>query len=129
MSLSTPPNGTGSKTFSVSSATAQLPDGRQIMPFATNAPLYVGSEQVTVTAVGAGCLLNTVQPGLCVLTATFSNAHITGERVYSATFGLQEALNDAGSSGGGAVVVDSAWANQGGTSAMISGATLPTHTG
>ena len=98
------------------------------MPFATNAPLKVGNETVTVSAVGANCVLSWGAPGYCVLTATFSNKHTTADAVSSGTFGLQEALNDAGASGGGAVTVDSTWASAGGTSGMISAATLPSNT-
>ena len=123
------PAGTGSQTFSVTTASVQLGDGRQIMPFATNAPLRVGNETVTVSAVGANCVLSWGAPGYCVLTATFSNKHTTADAVSSGTFGLQEALNDAGASGGGAVTVDSTWASAGGTSGMISAATLPSNTG
>ena len=123
------PAGTGSQTFSVTTASVQLGDGRQIMPFATNAPLKVGNETVTVSAVGPNCVLSWGAPGYCVLTATFSNKHTTADAVSSGTFGLQEALNDAGASGGGAVTVDSTWASAGGTSGMISAATLPSNTG
>jgi hypothetical protein len=126
--LYSPPAGTGSQTFSVSTATVILPDGRRIMPFNTNAPIYVGTEKVTPSAVGAGCVLNTVQPGACVLTATFSNPHTNAEQVTSASYGLQESLNDAGTSGGGAATIDSAWTNAGGTTAIKNAATLPTNT-
>ena len=127
--LYTVPSGTGSHTFAPLYDTVTLSDGRRFVPFATNAPLYVGSELVTVTAVGAGCVPNNTIPGGCVLTATFSSTHTNAENLRSGTFGLQEALDDAGSSGGGAVVVDSAWAGSGGTTAMVSAATLPTSTG
>jgi hypothetical protein len=126
--LYSPPAGTGSQTFSVSTATVTLPDGRRIMPFNTNAPIYVGTEKVTPSAVGAGCVLNTVQPGACVLTATFSNPHTNAEQVTSATYGLQESLNDAGTSGGGAATIDSAWTNAGGTTTIKNAATLPSNT-
>jgi hypothetical protein len=42
------PAGTGSQTFSVTTASVQLGDGRQIMPFATNAPLERGQIQAFV---------------------------------------------------------------------------------
>ena len=122
------PAGTGSQTFSVANPVVPLGDGRIIMPFATNAPLRVGNETVTVSAVGSNCVLSAGAPGYCVLTATFSNKHTTADAVSSGTFGLQEALNDAGASGGGAVTVDSTWASAGGTSGMISAATLPSNT-
>jgi hypothetical protein len=122
------PSGTGSITFTVSNSTVNLGDDRLIMPFATNAPLRIGTETVTVSAVGAGCLLNSTMIGAGSITATVSNAHTVADALSSGTFGLQEALNDAGNSGGGVVVVDSAWQNLGGTSAMIIAATLPSNT-
>ena len=123
------PAGTGSQTFSVVASQVKLTDGRVIMPFATTAPIFIGKEQVTPTAVGAGCQNANVAIGACTVTATFTIAHTNADVISSATYGLQEALNDAGSSGGGAVTVDSAWAGLGGTAGMISGATLPTNTG
>ena len=98
------------------------------MPFSTNAPIYVGSELVTPSTIGSGCIASSLPPGSCVLTATFSQAHGRGEIVRSGTYGLQEALNDAGASGGGAVTTDSAWSSIGGISAMISAATKPANT-
>src|ERR1035437_1654893 len=122
------PSGTGSITFTVTNCTVNLGDDRLIMPFATNVPLRIGTETVTVSAVGAGCLLNSYMIGAGSITATVSNAHTVADVLSSGTFGLQEALNDAGNSGGGVVVVDSAWQNLGGTSAMIIAATLPSNT-
>ena len=122
------PSGTGAKTFTLSNSTVNLGDGRLIMPFNTNAQIYVGTELVTVSAVGAGCLINSTIIGGCSITATFSKTHQNGEPVTSGTFGLQEALNDAGASGGGAVTIDSAWAKLGGTTGIVSGATLPSNT-
>ena len=124
--LYTVPSGTGSKTFAPLYDTVQLPDGRRFVPFATNASLYVGTELVTITAVGTGCVPNNTVAGGCVLTATFSNTHTNADRLSSGTFGLQEALNDASASGGGTVVVDSAWGAGGGTTALIAAATVAT---
>ena len=122
------PSGTGSKTFTLSNATVQLGDGRSVMPFNTNAQVKVGTETVTLTAIGSGCRQGTIPAGSCSLTATFSNAHTNADRVSSATFGLQEALNDAGASGGGAVTMDTAWAGLGGTTDIMNAATLPSNT-
>ena len=122
------PNGTGSKTFTLSNATVQLGDGRSIMPFNTNAQVVVGTETVTLTSIGSGCRQGTIPAGSCSLTATFSNPHTNADRVSSATFGLQEALNDAGASGGGAVTVDTAWTGLGGTAGIVNAATLPSNT-
>jgi hypothetical protein len=115
---------TGAQTFSVGLSTANLGDGRQIIPFNTNAPIYVGSELVTPSAV-TGLIMNDLNPNDCKITATFSQSHSTADKITSGTFGLQEALNDAGICGGGVVVVDMAWQNSGGTSAMILAATIP----
>lgn len=119
------PSGTGSITFTVSNSTVNLGDDRFIMPFATNAPLRVGTETVTVTAVGAGCLINSTLIGAGLITATFTQQHTVADVLTSGTYGLQEALNDAAIAGGGVVVVDMAWQNAGGTSAMILAATIP----
>ena len=51
------PSGTGAKTFVLTTATVRLPDGRFVMPFNTNAPIFVGTEQVTPSAV-TNCVLN-----------------------------------------------------------------------
>jgi len=119
------PAGTGTLQFAVTSPLATLTDGRQLAPFNTNAPIYVGSEKVTPTAV----VQSSANPGGYLITASFSNAHGAGETVSSATFGLQEALNDANASGGGAVVIDSAWAALGGTTTIKNAATVPSGTG
>ena len=59
------------------------------------------------------------------MTATFSNAHGTGDPISSGTFGLQEAINAAAGFGGGTVIIDARWALFGGTNAMIAAAVLP----
>lgn len=123
------PAGTGSLTFSVFSSSFTLADGRVIGPYSANAPIFVGNETVTPTAIGSGCNIVTAVPSTCKITATFTRTHVTGEVVSSATYGLQEALDDAGAAGGAPVVVDSAWANLGGTSAMITAAVLPASSG
>ena len=127
LEVATFPAGTGTQQFSVVASGVTLADGRAFMPFSTNAQIVVGSETVTLSAVGPSCVVSNTSGG-CQLTAFFSQSHARGERIKSATFGLQEALNDAGASGGGAVVVESAWAKAGGTTAMVSAATLPANT-
>jgi hypothetical protein len=123
-----PPAGTGSQTFTLSNATATLTDSRQVMPFNTNAQVYVGTELVTISNVGAGCIVGNIAAGACVLTATFSKTHVFGEPVRSGTFGLQEGLNDAGNANGGAVTIDQAWVLLGGTTTIKNAATLPSNT-
>jgi hypothetical protein len=128
ISITTPPAGTGSQTFAVNTSQVVMADRRTFMPFNTNAQITVGAEKVTLSAVGAGCVNAQVAAGACVLTATFSQTHTASEFVLPATWGLQEALNDAGASGGGVVSIDSAWTGLGGTTAIKNAATLPTNT-
>ena len=115
-------NASGAATITLSSGSIRLPDGRTIVPFSAGGfnilgqpgpypaiPIYVGAgttrELVTPTAV-SGCYVGAPQ-GSCSITATFSNAHGQGELVTSGSFGIQEAINDAGFFGGGVVSVDS----------------------
>jgi len=114
-------NASGAATITLSQGSVRLPDGRSIVPFSAGGfgiqgqsgalpaiPIYVGAgttrELVTPTAV-TGCYVGAPQ-GTCQITATFANAHGQGEVVTSGSFGIQEALNDAGYFGGGLVVVD-----------------------
>lgn len=119
---------TGSYTITLVSGSVQLSDGRQIAPFSTNAPITVGAgatqETVTPSAV-SGC---TVNGGVdtCLVTATFTYAHGRGTPVRSGSYGLQEAINDANSAGGGTVVVDANWFNLGGSASTITGVTSTT---
>jgi hypothetical protein len=114
----------GAGTFTLATAIATLPDGTQFLPFATTAPVYVadGSNSETQTP---SSISNCTQGGLldtCMVTATWTYAHGTGVRLYSGTFGLQEAINDttARYSQGGVVVIDG---NFGGTTSTITAAT------
>lgn len=119
---------TGAATITVYSASISLPDGRVIMPFSVTAPLLIdagsNAETVTPTAV-SNCSING-PVSTCQITATFSNTHGQGALVQSGTFGLQEAINDAFSAGGGLVVVEQLWSKAGGTNAMLTAA-VPYH--
>lgn len=109
-------------------------DARQFNPFQGSFPkgggfvpllVDVGSaqESVTPTATG-GCTTPQNQSSsgsLCTLTGTFAQAHGANAYITSATFGLQEAINDAAQSGGGVVVVDSGWL---GTTAQLLAASV-----
>jgi len=115
---------TGSQTIQVQYGQIALPDGSLVNPFNVNAPITIdfGANQETVTPsavsgcnVGAGNPL----PSLCNITATFANTHGQGAPVFSGSFGLQEAINDAFIKNGGTVVVDKAW---GGTNATLTAA-------
>lgn len=115
-------SGTGSQTYIVGPPTS-LRDGTSFaynpaVLFNTNVPLTFGdanSEIVTPTAVSIGPCPTSVTTGgpsggaICVsITATFSNAHGQGTRVFSGDNGIMEAVTDAGNNGGGFVywVVD-----------------------
>lgn len=114
-------NPSGTQTIALYAGTIRLQDGRSITPFSaggTNTqgtaaplpaiPITVGAgstqETVTPTAV-SGCYYGAPQFS-CKITAVFANAHGQGEVVTSGTQGLQEAINDAGSFGGGVAVAD-----------------------
>jgi hypothetical protein len=115
-------NPSGAATITLHSGQVRLPDGRTIVPFSAGGtnilgqpgpypaiPIYVGAgtarELVTPTAV-SGCFIGAPQDVSCKITATFANAHGSGEQVTSGSFGIQEAINDASFWGGGVVSVD-----------------------
>jgi hypothetical protein len=89
-----PTTAAGVATLSVAFGTVALGDGTIITPLAVGFPVTVGtganSETVTPTAVSCGT------PQVyqsCTFTATFTNLHGTGDRVSSASFGINEAAN------------------------------------
>ena len=116
---------TGSATILLELGYIALPDGRKIVPYSVFAPITIGGqsnqETVTPTAV-SGCSPVDTSGATCAITASFTNLHSRGEPVVSGTYGLQEAIDDANLAGGGTVVVDSQWAQIGGTSALLSAA-------
>lgn len=116
-------SGTGSQSYTISSPSVTLGDGRVIFPLSVTAPITIdvgsNSETVTPTAV-SGC--NNLA-GVCTITASFSNAHGQGAPIFSGTQGLQEAINDAFSFGGGEVVVD----NSGFVTDALLKAAIPYH--
>jgi hypothetical protein len=120
------PSAVGSATLTLAYGQVTATDGTVFSPLNTNNPLTVGTgsnaETVTLTAISnptPGTL------GTAQITATFDNAHGTGDFVTSSTYGLQEAINVAAASGGGIVVVTAPWYSRGGTAAIVSAATLP----
>lgn len=106
--IATYPGGTGSLTFTTKTATVDLGDGRKIQPFSINAYISVDGEVKQPSAV-SGCTLGSTVPGICSVTANFSNSHSTSSLVSSGTFGVQEAIIDAAAGGGGVVVIDPRW--------------------
>jgi hypothetical protein len=124
--VSSPAVPSGVQTLLLETGLMILTDGSSFGPLATNAPVLVGGgsnqETVTPTSVtnNGSQIYNTAG-----FTANFANAHGTGDPVASATFGLQEALNACLAYGGGLVIVDASWGAAGGTTAMITAATIP----
>lgn len=104
-----------------------IPGSRNVAVFSANAPLTIGQgsiqETVTPTSVSTGCYSYNIQPRNCTITAAFTYAHGKGDQIVSGSIGLQEAINDAFSHGGGLVEIDPLWINAGGTNALIAAAT------
>jgi hypothetical protein len=124
----------GTQTIQLASGFTTGPDGRIIAPFNSNVmpsiTIGTASDVETVTPTSAtNCGPNSQAPGTCTITATFSNAHGGGEPIISGSLGLQEALDDASQGGscaspqGGTVVVDSYWAQLGGSNTTLAAAT------
>ena len=104
-----------------------VPGGRNVAVFSANAPITIGQgaiqETVTPTSVSTGCYSYNIQPRNCTITAAFTYAHGKGDLIVSGSIGLQEAINDAFSHGGGLMEIDPLWTNAGGTNALITAAT------
>ena len=120
--------GTGAYTITMDRG-YQTAQGINFVPYNVNAPIQVGlgtvQETVTPTAVsGCGVQTPNTPSSSCQITATFTYAHGPGTPVVSGSFGLQEAIDLAYSTGGGVVIVSPAFL---GTSATITAAAaLPT---
>lgn len=142
-------NATGSQTITVCPGTFVLPDGRTIFPFASAngvfAPITVdapnGAVAETVTPTASSLLYK--QTSVVVsssgfdtcanITASFSNLHgpsLSPFQIISGDQGIQEAINDASSRGGGQVYwqIDSGIVtlNTGGANTNLSTLTIPT---
>lgn len=124
------PGTTGAQTITVQQGVVSGNDGTTFAPFNTNAPVSIinasGTDTATPSAV-SNYLQSNLYGASAAVTATFSNAHYPGDVVISGSIGLQEAINYANSKGGGTVIVDNEWVREGGTSAMLSAATLPSN--
>jgi hypothetical protein len=100
------PNVSGAGTITVKAPLPATANGLPII-INTSCPIIIGGdsniETVTPTAVSYD------QFGNVNITATFSNAHGTGEPVSSASYGLQEAASVANARGGGLVALNPVW--------------------
>jgi len=97
--------------------------GKNIVPWATNAPIAIIDSNSEVVAVTAVSLPSAGSSTGCSVTATFSSAHGAGATVMSGSDGLMEAANDI-SGTGGLVTIDTSWAPALGTFGLGSGFTL-----
>jgi hypothetical protein len=121
------PNASGAGSLTLGFGYFITTDGIQVnAPLNTNAPINVGIGSSIETVTPSGVSNSTPQQfGTSTVTATFGQAHGNGDQVRSGTYGLQEAINYANSQGGGQVLVDAAWTQLGGTSAVLNAAVLP----
>jgi hypothetical protein len=124
------PGVSGAATLTVQNGWFACSDGTIVTPFNTNAPVSVvnasGVDTQTPSAVSTYVQSNLFGPTATV-TATWTNAHYPGDRISSGTVGLQEAINFANSKGGGIVIIDADWVQQGGTTAILNAASLPSN--
>lgn len=129
---------TGSQTITVCFAQVALPDGRTVnvlggragvaaVPITIDPQNSAVTETVTPTAVSLIAPPNgenANQAFQCAnITASFTFTHgpsLNSKQVISGDAGLQEALNDAETNGGGLVVIDGSWQ---GTQALLTAAT------
>lgn len=125
---------TGTQTVTVCPAIRALADGRQVQIFSGLPPTPVSfdtglstAETVTPTSVSLlapGAVQGVEADVPCAsITGTFNQLHGASQNVYqvrSGTFGLQEAINDAGRAGG-SVTIGNDW---GGTNTMITAAAV-----
>jgi hypothetical protein len=109
---------TTSGTFTLTCQPQKTPNPNGVnCAVTTNTPILVGNGTNYETVTPSGVSYDGL--GNVLITATFANAHSTGEQVRSGTVGLQEALNYAAGVGGGAIVLTTGWATYGGTTAML----------
>lgn len=128
------PTTTGAVSYTMEKGDYVLPDGRDIVAFFPGQSISFqdanGPDTATITST-SGCALN-APPRTCVIGITVVSAHGQGARLYSASFGLAEAAEDAASGGlgtaspnaylyGGQVVIDSSWTVLGGTDVIARG--------
>lgn len=123
---------TGTQTVVVCPAVRATGDGRIVNLFSATPPAPVSFDTGTSTAeIVTPTSVSLIQPPSGVeasqqcaaVTGSFSNTHFASQNPYqvrSGTFGLQEAINDAGSQGG-SVTVDNTW---GGTDTMLNAAVV-----
>lgn len=123
---------TGAGTITVSANFTLTQGSSAFKPFVVGQSIQVGlgtaQETVTITSVGASSLVGP-NPSAYSITigATFTQLHGYGDPVSSVTLGLQEAINVANGVGGGQVTVTPLWYANGGSSAIIQAASLPSN--
>ena len=129
--------GAASTSYSITlnAGSIRLPDGRTIVPFSAGGTNLAGGILPAIPiSVGAGSVEETVTPtsvsgcyigaptNTCTITASFTYAHGAGEVVTSGSYGIQEAITDAGNFGGGIVEVDSSLNQIAGSTSAVTAA-------
>ena len=118
---------TGAQTLTIRVGSVTAGDGTVFAPLtypagALGLPWFtVGgpSNTETVQATAVSCSTPSIQD-TCSVTATFTYTHGQGERIYSADFGVNEAVNYMYSTqGSGTVLIDGVWAKAGGTNSIL----------
>lgn len=122
LSIHNVPTTASTTALTVAFGYAVTNDGFNFYPLATNAPINVGIDSDLETVTPSAVSNSNPGYGAMNFTATFTKTHGEGDPVASGTVGLQEAINAAQAAGGGKVIVDSTWAANGGTTAMINAA-------
>lgn len=118
-------SGLGAYTFPPQVIYQALPlgGGKYLNPFNTNAPVKVidinSANTETVTFTSNTCTTGGGVASVCTLSLNTSNTH-TSYILRSGTCGLREALNDLGT-GGGEVIVDQRFYDDGCTQSTITG--------
>lgn len=122
---------TGASTVFVAASFTVDQGANAFSPFVVGQTIQIGRgaalETVTLTGVGTPTLVGPEPSAYSIsLSASFSFIHGYGDPVFSATYGLQEAINVAASNGGGNVIVDPSWYVAGGTATIIAAAAVLT---
>lgn len=105
-------------------ASFSTPGGKPYFPFLAGNVVHIGegtAEDVTITSAADACADQNALLNSCTFVATLANSHRAGARLSSGTYGLREAILNAGASDVTVIVS----ANSPITSTMITNATHP----
>lgn len=108
LAATSPVTAVGISTVSLIASTVTLPDGTTLAPIRAGTPLLIrdGDHSEVVIPTQANCNFGA---STCNFTADFTETHPGHFSATSGTAGLQEAINDQTSYGGGIVVLPPEW--------------------